>query len=312
MRIFKFTIAFLGVFFTAALFADPAHAQTLGGVIGNVFNNGVFDVFIKRLLIGVSYLFGIFLGFQAILKLKDHVESPGQTPIWDPIKRFLGGSMFLGIPYLISAVQGTLDPAGATASLTGTGGGYNTTGVSGTGLDAMLVNLMRDIWGNTHLLLLGFCYIAGIVLLLIGISRMIKSEQDGARGPTGLGTMMTFLVAGVLLSIDGIMTAANNTLFGGGGVLSFGTLTYTGGMSGAEIGHAESVIGAIIAFVAILGVISFIRGFFIMRGVSEGNSQASMMAAVTHILGGALAINMGAIITATQNSLGIANFGLTF
>ena len=140
MRISKSILAFLGVFTTAILVADPAHAQTLGGVIGNVFNNGVFDVFVKRLLIGISYLFGIVLGFQAILKLREHVETNGQVPIWEPIKRFFAGGLFLGIPYLISAVQNTLDPNGGTASLTGNGN-YNTGGVSGNGLDAMLVNL---------------------------------------------------------------------------------------------------------------------------------------------------------------------------
>lgn len=315
MHNLKIIALFSGVLFFSLTQTDAAHAQTLGTYIGNVFNNGVFDVNVKRLLIGTSYLFGIVLGFMGILKLKDHVEMPNQVPIWEPIKRFLGGSLFIGVPYVIGAVQGTIQGSTKTgivdaAGLTGTSGGYNTGSVSGNGLDAMLVNLMRDVWGNTHLLLLGFCYIAGVILLMIGISRMIKSEQDGPRGPMGLGTMMTFIIAGALLSIDGILTAVNNSIFGAGSVRTFATLTYTGG-GGAHIGHAEAVIGAIMAFVAILGLISFIRGFFILRGVSEGSSQASMMAAVTHIVGGALAVNLGAVIHAVQNTLGITTFGLT-
>ena len=45
-----------------------------------------------------------------------------------------------------------------------------------------------------------------------------------------------------------------------------------------EIAHVEAVIAPVIAFVALLGWISIVRGFFIVRGVAEGNSQASMLA----------------------------------
>ena len=74
------------------------------------------------------------------------------------------------------------------------------------------------------------------------------------------------------------------------------------------------MIAAIVAFVAIIGWVSFIRGLFILRGVSEGSGQASMMAAVTHIIGGAIAVNLGGFIMAVQNTLGITdmNIGINF
>jgi len=127
----------------------------------------------------------------------------------------------------------------------------------------------------------------------------------------GFGTIMTFLVAGVLLSINNTLGAAVGSFFDGG-VTSFAGLAYTEGMDDPAVGHANAVIGAILAFVAIVGWISFIRGFFIIRQVSEGNSQASMMAATTHILGGALAVNLGGVIIAVQETLGIGEFGLCF
>lgn len=313
MRIIKLSALFFTALTVTIIHSDPAHAQTLGSVMNtlreSMFEDGQnFDM--SGILSGFSMIFGIFLGFMGILKLKDHVEMPQQVQVWEPIKRFLAGGSFLALPWVVDAAMRTLSPP--TTGLTGTGGGYNTGGVSGTGLDAMLVNLMRDVWGNSQLLLLAFCYCAGVILIMVGISRMLKSEQEGPRGPLGLGTIMTFLIAGVLLSMDSILTAVNNSIFGVSAVLSNAGLAYTGGMSGTEIGHANAVIGAIMAFVAILGMISFVRGFFILRGVSEGSSQASMMAALTHIFGGALAVNLGAVIQATQNTLGITNFGLVF
>jgi len=142
---------------------------------------------------------------------------------------------------------------------------------------------------------------------MIGISRLLKSEQEGARGPMGLGTIMTFLVAGALLSVDKLLSAANNSIFAGD-VQTYASLQYAA--AGPERGQAEAVIGGIMAFVAVIGMISFIKGIYIMRQIAEGNSQTSMMASVTHILGGAIAVNLGAFITAVQNTLGISDFGL--
>lgn len=294
-----------GVLTTVLMSADPASAQTLGSVMENMFDssNGLPGFFT-----GFSYLFGLVLGIMGVLKLKEHVESPGQVPIWDPLKRFLAGGSFFALPFVAQVVQNTIT-GGSPDLLQGVSGGYNTSGVSGTGLDAMLVRLMADIWGPSQSLILGFCYLAGIALLVIGISRLLKSEQDGPRGPMGIGTIATFLIAGALLSIDTLMASSNFSLFDNIFVNSYATLTYGGG---ATTAHAEAVIGAILAFVAILGMISFVRGIYMMRQIAEGNSQASMMASLTHILGGSMAINLGAVIEAVQNTLGIASYGIAF
>lgn len=299
-----FKILTVAVFSAVFLHANDAFAgQSLGAVINNVI---VSSRNVPSLFAGFSYLFGLVLGIMGILKLKEHVEAPNQVPIWDPIKRFIAGGAFFSLPYMTGVVFQTLT-GGDTAVLQANG--YNTAGVSDGGLDAKLVNLMGDIWGPMNFILTGFAYLAGIILIMIGISRLLKSEQDGPRGPMGLGTIMTFMVAGVLLSINQILGSTVNSIFDGG-ALTFAELSYTEGMNGGEA-HANAVIGAIMAFVGILGIISFIRGFFIMRGVSEGNGQASMMAAVTHIIGGAIAINLGGIISAVQETLGIGDLGLT-
>ncbi|HPF79023.1 MAG TPA: hypothetical protein PLF01_06985 [Alphaproteobacteria bacterium] len=281
---------------------DQAFAgQTLGGVIGNVVKSSEG---IPGLLSGFSYLCGLILGFLGILKLKDHVESPNQTQIWDPVKRFLAGGAFLALPMMIRAVYETV----AKGQTELTGKDFNTGGASGAGLDAKLVGLMRDVWEPLQWLFVGFGYLAGLILLLIGISRLLKSEQEGPRGPMGLGTIFTFIVAGILLSLNKMLGAAVNSVFNSG-AKNEAFLQYTDGMADGGA-HANAVIGAAMAFVAVIGWISFIRGFFIMRGVAEGNSQASSMAGITHIIGGAIAVNLGGFIEAVQNTLGISDYGL--
>lgn len=279
-----------------------AGGSTLGSVIANLMNS---TQGFPSLFAGFCYLCGLVFGFLGIWKLREHVESPNQTPIWDPIKRFLAGGAFFALPYVRDVVMNTL--AGGMDDISGSD--FNTGGASSTGLDAMLVALMRDVWDPLQMIFVVFAYLAGIILIIIGISRLLKSEQDGPRGPMGFGTIMTFIVGGALLSLNKMLGAASSSLFQSG-AMNHAELSYTKGMEGS-VGHANAVIGAIMAFVAILGWISFIRGFFIMRGVAEGNSQASAMAGFTHIIGGAIAVNLGAFIKAVQSTLGIESYGLT-
>jgi len=65
-------------------------------------------------------------------------------------------------------------------------------------------------------------------------------------------------------------------------------------------------------FMIMVGLISFVRGIFIIREASEGGQQASIMAGVTHMVGGALAVNLGSLINAVEATLGITNYGIQF
>ncbi len=303
--------------FVVAIFAliDPAFAGggtshctsgTLGGVICNTLKSSAD---LPDLFSGLSYLMGLILGIMGIFKLKEHVESPGQVPIWDPIKRFIAGGSFFALPAIIRAVQGTVDRDGGLSEYSNT---TFTGKSSGTGLDAMMVKLVGDIWEPMLAITLAFGYLAGIILVMIGISRFLKSEQEGPRGPTGIGTIMTFLVAGAMFSLHKMVGALSSSLFNTSVVTTKAELVYQAGMKEGELAHAHAVISAVIAFVALLGWISIVRGFFIVRGVAEGNSQASMMAGMTHLLGGALAVNLGPLMKAVQVTLGITQYGIKF
>ncbi len=298
---------FLFVFTVAMAVCDPVSAETLGGVIKNLVKS---TDNVPGLFKGVSYLMGLLMGFFGVMKLKDHVENPGQTPVWEPVKRFIAGGGFFALPAVMGATSRSL--SGSTDAMSYSD--FNNSGASSLGLDGMLVKLIGDIWQPMHFIMIGFCYLAGIILIMMGIARLLKSEQDGPRGPASLGTIMTFLVAGALLSVDKMLGASLGSLFDSTTTSSNGVLQYTSGIGAEELKHAHAVIAAIVAFVAIIGWVSFIRGLFILRGVSEGSGQASMMAAVTHIIGGAIAVNLGGFIMAVQNTLGITdmNIGINF
>lgn len=288
-----------------------AAAMPLGGdTMGTVINNTVSSSSrLPSLLAALSYLFGIVLGAMAIAKIIEHVQSPQQVPIWDALKRFLAGGAFFALPYVITAAYNTMT-GGTMEALEMTR--FNRDGVTESGLDAMVVRFVGDIFVPMQYLLRGFTYLAGIVLIMIGISRLLKSAQEGPRGPGGLGTIMTFITAGALFSFHQMLGGWVGSLFGEAQTLNYANLQYTGGMEDTEVAHVHAVISGVIAFVAILGWISFIRGWFIIRDVAEGSHQASLMAGMTHLFGGALAVNLGGVINAVQDTLDIGAYGVNF
>ncbi len=299
----------LGNLFTLAGFLSGFTAtDDLGDVLWNVLEQlenlpGLFASF--------AYLFGLICMLFAILKTKEHVENPNQVPIWEPIKRFIAGGAFFALPIMTEAAKATIEGKGAfiqDPAYTGWAG--STAG--GNGLDKMLVSLVSDIFRPTHGLVVVFAYLAGLVFLIIGISRLLKSEQDGPRGPGGFGTIMTFLVSGCFFSIDSLVTLFSNSMFTSYNRIATHAVLKIGTGDAVVNAHLLAVISGVLGFMILVGWISFLRGFFILRDVAEGNQQASFMAAVTHMVGGILAVNLGPLMNAVQSTLGLSAYGVAF
>lgn len=282
-----------------------------------VFNAGAFPAFLTM----IGYIIGLFVGVWGIVKIKDHVINPQQTSLWDGVSRLLAGGAFFALPVVVGVIRNSVTPQ----ALLPFGSGiarttFNETAVAcdgSNGLDGALYCFMDDILTPAHVLLNFFSMTAGMILIMIGISRLMKGAQEGARGPGGLGTIMTFVTGGALLSYNEFVKAATATLSMGlipGAPLTAtnAVMVYTTGMTGPEVQHAHTIISAILKFMIIVGLVSFVRGIFIIRSVAEGNGQASLMAGVTHMVGGALAVNLGPLMSAVQETLGISAFGITF
>lgn len=306
---YKMTGKVLTVFASLYMILGSTVANAGPSTIGEVFKN-VADSSgqLPALLGGLSYMFGITLGVLAILKLYEHVQNPNQTPVWDGLKRMLAGALFLSLPIVVEAAYTTMNDSNINAiGLSAFAGA-----TSGTGLDAMMKQLMVDIHDPLVWLMNGFCYLAGVALVMVGISRLLKSSQEGPRGPGGIGTLMTFIVAGALLSVDAMMGAWSSSLFADNNVANVAALSYTGGMTATEQDHVHAVISSILIFMMILGWVSFIRGWFIIRDVAEGGHNASLMAGITHLFGGALAVNLGPLMNVVQDTLGLTGYGVNF
>jgi hypothetical protein len=292
-----------------SFFGNAGAVDGLGSSICQMANSSAF---IPSLASAFSYLFAVVLTIWGILKIKDNVLNPQSVSIWEGISRLAAAGGFFALPYMIEVATNTI------SGFLGAGNSFTNTGFlgapTGAGLDEMMVKFTGDIFGPMLFALNLFGYTAGVILLIIGISRLLKSVQEGPRGPGGIGTIMTFMAAGAMLSMSPLLGAFSNSEFGpaNGPYSTQATIAYTTGMNPAEIAHVQAVISAVLQFMIVLGVVAFLRGIYIIREVAEGNGQASLMAGITHMVGGSLAVNLGPVMNAAQNTLGLGAYGVNF
>lgn len=327
------TSLFGGTGFFTSNYIDGACSAVEGGggsfgqrICSVITHTGAFPAF----LTAISYLFGLVMGVWGVLKIRDHVLNPQQTGIFEGVSRFVAGGAFFALPLVIQVFTNTISGGALFTAAAVGGAGYNHGGGAlegiangiagggacpaglGLGLDGMLVCFATDLLAPVHALLNFFAFVAGIIFIMIGVSRLIKGAQEGAKAPGGLGTLMTFAIGGALISYNDLMRAASQTFTGSATTAVYAEMQYTEGMTDDEQAALHAVISSVIKFMIVIGIISFVRGLFIVRNVAEGNQQASMMAGVTHIVGGALAVNLGPVINAVQATLGTTDYGIVF
>lgn len=284
-------------------------APSMGeAVCSSIVNSAAIPAFLNVL----AYLIGLILGIWGLIKIRDHTLNPQQTPLHHGISRLFASGMFFAVPISVEAIRATVTPIALTGARAATVTTYNEQDTACEGLDGALYCFMSDTLGPIHSILNFFAFVAGVIFIMIGISRLIKNAQDGARGPGGLGTIITFVAGGALLSYNEFVRAFTSSFFGDVQTLTFAEMQYTDGMTDAEVQHAHTVLSAVLKFMIIVGLISFVRGIFICRNVAEGNGQASIMAGLTHMVGGALAVNLGPLMNAVQTTLGLTGYGITF
>jgi intracellular multiplication protein IcmC len=214
--------------------------------------------------------------------------------------------MMLSGPAMYDALHSTLFGGGGP----GLNGSNRHASPGGGGMDQMIVDFVSNIYGPVSMLLTSFTYISAIVLLLVGITRLTKTAQDGPRGPTGLGTIMTFLASGALFAFGDMMGSFSSSLFGTATVSTYATISPTVISNSGDAAKISAVVEALMAFIMLVGFIAFIRGWFVLKAFADGNSNATIAQALTFLFGGALAINLGALVNVLQNTVGVS--GITF
>lgn len=101
---------------TGVLVAQPTQAQA-----GNTFSNLAENITtsiqdVPGLLSALSYLIGLLLGVLGVLKIKDHVENPTQTPMKEGAIRLAAGGALFALPFIFEIMFNTIgDGANVTS-----------------------------------------------------------------------------------------------------------------------------------------------------------------------------------------------------
>ncbi|TVQ84941.1 MAG: hypothetical protein EA357_01750 [Micavibrio sp.] len=296
---------------------DFAHATGTGDLsTGDAITNlHVSMRNLPNILTTIAFVAGLFLAVSGVLKLRDHVDNPPQTPISAGVKRLIAGGAFLGLPLTLNIARGSIFGGTGTEGEVASGDW----GVAGSvvptpvALDEVAVAFITNIAEPMKFLMSSFSFILGLALILVGISRLIKTAQEGPRGPTGMGTLFTFIAGTMLMALGNSMGTFSHSLFGDGQMRNYAEFSgYVETALGGNEDQLRAVIGALLMFTSLVGFIAFLRGIYIMKLVADGNQNHSITQSLTFMFGGALAFNLGRVINMLQESLGYAALGISF
>ncbi len=151
----------------------------------------------------------------------------------------------------------------------------------------MLLSLQRSYGPIIHLIT-GFSFLMGIAftvaaiyhLKVYGEMRTMMASQTGLKEPLGY-----LMVAAVMLYLPTAVDMMMKTLFD---YTEFRDLEYITVDSGV---YKQSLV-AVLGLVQIVGLISFIRGWGLIKKSSELGQRGGYGKGLTHIIGGIMAMNI--------------------
>ena len=170
-----------------------------------------------------------------------------------------------------------------------------------SGVDAtqMLINL------NTHLpavfrLISAFSYVLGFIMAVRGVYylKLYGELRTMTASQTSLRTPVTYLIAAAaLMFMPTVIHIFIKTSFGYDSPLRYDQINST---------INPILLQALVGIVQLVGFIAFIRGWLILiaNASHSGGGQNSMGKALTHIIGGVLAINIVGLVDVLWNTFG--------
>ena len=167
------------------------------------------------------------------------------------------------------------------------------------GFDAVLVAAVGEIEPGLYALLTVVAYLVGFAALGSGLLRLLRSSRDGRRGPSAVGTVLSFAAAVVMFSFPSWLESGGTSLLGRGAPT---TLSYGGGGEAASYNALLEALWSIVEFV---GVVAFLRGWLVLRAAADGVGRATMPSGVWHIVGGLLCWHIVPVLAAVQKTVGI-------
>lgn len=107
----------MGAMFTAGVLTSGDAFAAGGNNFSKIGENIVTSIAsLPGLLSALAYMFGILLGVLGVMKIKDHVENPSQTPLKDGAIRLAAGGALFALPIIFEAMNNTIGTGGVTTA----------------------------------------------------------------------------------------------------------------------------------------------------------------------------------------------------
>ncbi len=291
------TLALFVALFTFASIT-PSHADTLGDIFCRVGLNLYYFTWVFQYVADGVAVFCVAFG---IYELGKHTENPREHPLKNGVIYLIVSMMLFSLPSVLEIIIYSIygeDSGGAglmcDASGSGAGGGS-------PGLDTIMANLVDNIKAPMESLIAVIGAAMGIYMTVLGLVKASKYGVD-PRSNNITSILSNIIIGAILFSLATNIDYVMATVFGDPEVMPSEALSWSSGTGVSA--QFQRAIDAALTFVKIIGLIAFIRGWKIMKDAVEGNGQASAAQALTHIIGGVLAINIPRFLEVMDNTLG--------
>lgn len=283
----------------APLNNDP----TVGTMFCRVLkNSGEFP----PLFSGIAYITGAWIVVRGLFDMMKRSSDPNNKPFKDGILGITMGGMVAALPALIRWLHETI--LGDTVRGNGITcqGGASVGTSSAVPLDVMLSNFVGNITPGILALISGMAVIFGVVMIFYNMVKLSKFGTD-AKTSTLTPIIGSLIIGALLVAVGQTMDVSLSTLFGTnttmGSLTKYKELAYQPGGT-FDMSRFNNAMNAVFTFLRIVGTLSFVRGFFVMKNALEGTGQATKGQAYTHIIGGTLLVNMPGFIQYIEQSVG--------
>ncbi len=278
-------------------------AESAGQMFCNAFRNSSS---IPHLIQAIAWVAGGAIFLRGAFDLIKRSSDPNK-PLRDGLLGIIVGAFVYTLPWLIEFLHKSLyeTPEGYTSNI----GCSNEPGVdprTAVPLDEMLMNFVNNIKGPIGSLISLVSIILGAAMVFWNMVRLSRFGAD-AKSNTLTPILANLVIGAMLLAIGQTLDVSLGTLFGDGmnqrDVVRYSSIAYAPGGS-FNMDRFNNAVSAVFTFLYIVGLLSFVRGFIVLRNALDGQGQATKGQAFTHIIGGTLLVNMPGFIKVIERTMG--------
>ncbi|MCL2468753.1 MAG: hypothetical protein FWF24_00755 [Alphaproteobacteria bacterium] len=277
--------------------------DTLGQLVCNINNNADGYTFILSV---IAWIVGGFLIVRGVLLLRKSADDPNNSQVTKAVAHFIAGAALIGLPTFVGVVRRTLFGVFAGGGLNACVPGATVSVSGGQGLDIMMQSFVRNMYGPMFTLV-------SVLGILIGLTFIVKALLAGAATGTdprtsNPKTIITNLVIGaVLVSLSTVLPDVLGSIFASGevsNVSQYSAIAWSKVVGDADTTAINNTVRAVLAFIQIIGVIAFLRGWLLIKTAMDGG-QATVPQGVVHVVAGAMALNIDKMIEVFNNTFGL-------